>query len=185
MFKRTILGALTLCLSIAATNVVAQDHTKVLKKDVGVWDAKLKMTMEGMEMEMAGVETNRMVGGNWVIGSFKGDFGGQAFEGHSTIGYDAAKGKYIGTWVDSMSASMTTMEGSLDEKTGNLVFMVDSIDPASGEKVKGKQIYEYKGDDTRVMKMQKQDGDEWVTEMTITYTRRKGGEKKQESKPGR
>ena len=175
MFKRTFLGAIALCLSFNCSFVVAQDPTAILKKDIGTWDATIKMTMEGQEMEMTGVETNRMIGNNFVVSTFKGDFGGMPFEGHGTTGYDESKGKYVGTWVDNMTPAMSIMEGKMEEKTGNMVFMVDGYDAQTQQKTKAKHIVEYKDDGSRVMTMMMKmpDSDEWVTGMVITYTKRK------------
>jgi hypothetical protein len=183
MLKRTFLCAIALCLSVTGSTLFAQDHTEVLKKDVGTWDAKLKMWMDGPDgeaMEMTGTETNRMIGENWVVSNFEGDFGGQKFEGSGTVGFDTSKNKYVGTWVDSMSAAITMMEGEYDEKTNSIVFMVDSIDPATGDKVKQKHTVQYKDDNTRVMTMtQPMPGsDKWVKIMEITYTRSKDAAKK-------
>ena len=52
-----------------------------------------------------------LAGGLWLISTFEGEFGGAKFEGRGQFGYDASKGKYVGTWIDSMSPNMSLLEG--------------------------------------------------------------------------
>ena len=105
--------------------VDAQDSTpspehKVLAMGVGVWDAEIPVTIPGQDPKDAaktkGVETNRMLADKWQISAFKGEFFGTPFEGHGVNGYDAKKGKYVATWVDSMSQQIDLMEGTYDER---------------------------------------------------------------------
>ena len=70
-----------------------------------------------------------MMAGKWLISDFKGEMFGSTFEGHGTNGYDAKKSKYIGTWVDSMSVRIDTLEGTYDEKTKTLTLNSDSEGP--------------------------------------------------------
>ena len=150
----------------------------MLKKDVGVWDAEMKLWMQGPDAPpdvSKGVERNRMLGDYWLISDFTTDLGGQKFVGHGQNGYDTKKQKFIGTWIDSMSASLSEMEGTYDEKTGELTMIMTSIDPASGQKIKSKSVSKHKDDNTRVFTMYMQipgGGDNWVKSMEVTYTRR-------------
>ena len=81
---------------------VTKQH-EVLKQDVGVWDAEMKLWMApGQEpMTSKGVERNRMMGGLWLISSFTVDLGGETFQGRGQFGYDSKKGKYIGTSISA------------------------------------------------------------------------------------
>ena len=80
---------------------------KILAQDAGTWDATLAVYMEGPDAKPVvsqGVETNTlMAGGLWLLSDFRGEFDGQPFHGRSRLGYDPKKGKYVGTWVDSMT----------------------------------------------------------------------------------
>ncbi len=155
---------------------VTKEHKK-LKDDVGVWDAEMKLWMDpnADPMVSKGVETNRMLGDYWLVSDFTADLAGQKFAGHGQTGYDPNTKKFVGTWIDTMSASISPMEGTWDEKTGEMTMIMTSIDPASGKEVKSKSISKRKDDKTRIftMYMQAPDGgDEWVKSMEITYTRR-------------
>lgn len=71
-----------------------------LEKDAGVWDAVATFFGPNGEENSKGVETNRMLGGFWLVSEFKGEFFGAPFEGRSQLGYDPIKKKYVGTWID-------------------------------------------------------------------------------------
>src|SRR5262249_1249321 len=71
-----------------------------LKKLEGTWDATVK-TEQG---ESKGTMIYKMdLGGLWMVSDFKGEFGGQKFQGKGFDGYDPMKKKYVSVWVDSMS----------------------------------------------------------------------------------
>jgi hypothetical protein len=145
-----------------------------LKKDVGRWDAMVEM-FEGPGSEpqkSKGVETNTlMAGGLWLVTEFKGDMGGMAFEGHGITGYDPNKKKYVGTWADSMSTGLSTVESTYDAGKKTLTGWIEGPDP-SGKTIKMRTVTEWKDDNTRVVTfhMQGPDGKE-VMGMRITYKR--------------
>ena len=92
-----------------------------LAKGVGTWDATIKSWMQGPDAEpmvSKGVEMVKLMpGGLWSLSEFHGKFGDADFHGAGQTGYDPAKKKYIGTWVDSMETSITMMEGDFDPQT--------------------------------------------------------------------
>ena len=117
-----------LCLVAALVGVgslaVAQDmpakptaEHKILMSEEGTWDATVKSYKNGPESEPSvskGVEVNTVVtGGLWLTSVFKGDFEGMAFEGRGQFGYDPIKKKYVGTWIDSFSPSLTGPRGNV------------------------------------------------------------------------
>lgn len=94
---------------------------EILKKEAGVWDATVETRMElgGKPVVTKGVETNTLLGdGLWRVQDFKGELMGVPFQGHAVTGYDAAKKKSVGTWVDSMAPGLSSTEGSSDAKAG-------------------------------------------------------------------
>jgi len=141
----------------------------LLKKFVGDWNATVKM----MGGESKAVATFKMdLGGFWLSLDFKGEFEGQKFEGKGTTGFDPIKKKYVGTWVDSMSPSLTVMEGAFD-KDGKTFTELGEGPGMDGKLMKMKNIHQFKDNDTIVFTMyQVKDGkDEEM--MTITYKRKK------------
>jgi hypothetical protein len=145
-----------------------------LKKDVGKWDAVVEMFEEpGKPAQTSkGVETSTlMAGGLWLVTEFKGEVAGAPFEGHGITGYDANKKKYVGTWADSMSTGLSTIESTYDSGSKTLTGWIEGPD-ASGKMMKMKTVTEWKDDNTRVVSfhMQGPDGKEMLG-MRITYKR--------------
>ncbi len=125
---------------------------KVLAREVGVWDADITTYLPGVAKPMTSkaVETNSLLGGHWLISSFKGEFAGMPFEGHSQTGFDAKKGKYVGTWLDSMSTRIDTLEGTYDEPSQTMTMTAELENPATGEPMKMKFVTTFKADNERV-----------------------------------
>jgi hypothetical protein len=173
------LAALSVALLCLAAPALAQapmptpgpEH-EMLKKDVGTWDATVEMfTAPGAAPSVSkGTETVTMLGGFWQLSEFKSEMMGQPFEGRGTTGYDPAKKKYVGTWVDTMTPGYYTTEGTYDPAKKTLTATMVGPGP-SGEAEKTKETTEWKDADTRVFTMFAQDGT--TPMMRITYKRRK------------
>lgn len=139
--------------------VTPSPEHEVLKKDVGTWEATTKMWMgpDGSPDPSAepsvskGTEVNRMLGDFWLISTFKGDFGGMAFEGHSTMGYDPQKKAFVGSWTDSVSPYAMHMTGSYDASTETMTLKSKGIG-MDGKETTGKMTVKYSADG-RVMTM--------------------------------
>ena len=143
----------------------------ILKKDVGTWDAEIKMwTAPGTEpMVSKGSETNEMFGEFWVMSKFSGNMMGMEFSGRGTFGYDPNKKKFVGTWCDTMNPTMSFMEGTYDESTKTMTMKM------SGGAMQGKNVTVHKDDNTRIFTMymlQPGTEDEYIKQMEITYKRR-------------
>jgi hypothetical protein len=149
-----------------------------LAHEVGTWDATVKSWMQGPNAEPTeskGVEIVKLMpGGLWAISEFHGKFGDTDFHGHGHSGYDPRKKKYVGTWVDSMSPSMMTMEGDFDPNTKTMTSFSKGEGP-DGKPYEAKMTSVHKDKNTRVftmsMKTDETKGD-FVKMMEITYTRR-------------
>jgi hypothetical protein len=145
---------------------------EMLKKDVGTWDATVEMLMPGAPpSESKGTETISMLGPFWQLSEFKSEFMGQPFEGRGATGYDPAKKKYVGTWVDTMTPGYYTVEATYDPATKTMTGTMEGPDP-SGQITKTKQTTQWKDADTRVFTMFAPDGTTPV--MRMTYKRRAG-----------
>ena len=181
--QRTMLTSIAAGLFCIVPALYAQESSataehKILASEEGVWDADVSVMMPGQDPKEAarskGVETNHMVAGKWLISEYKGEFFGSKFEGYGVNGYDARKGKYVGTWVDSMSTQIDLLEGTYDEKTKTLTLHADSLDPASGKPMKMRLETQFKDDGTRTFSNYvKMDGQkDYVKFMEIKYTKR-------------
>jgi hypothetical protein len=181
-------GAIVRCLAVAAALPLATASAQMpapaqpgpehafLKKDVGTWDATVEMNGPPGTPAMVskGTETISVgLGGLWQISEFKADMGGAPFEGRGTVGYDPAKKKYVGSWIDSMTAGLSLVEATYDPAKKTMTGWVEGPDP-SGKVTKTKEVTEWKDDDTRIftMLMTAPDGKEYPL-MKITYKRRK------------
>ena len=149
-----------------------------LAKEVGTWDATIKSWMQGPGSEPAvskGVQVSRMMpGGLWLLSSFEGKFGDTDFHGAGQTGYDSKKGKYVGTWVDSMSSDIMISEGTYDSKTHTVTMTSKGVDPA-GKPYDARMTTRYESEDTMVFSMEVKSEEtkgEHIKVMEIAYKRR-------------
>ena len=174
----TMLAGVMFC---GATTLVAQEtklpkpgpEFDILKADVGTWDVEIRTWAgPGEPMVSKGKETNRMLGGFWLIVDFEGNMMGLDFKGHGVYSYDVKKKHYIGTWVDSMSSNKIDMVGrhDKDKKTVTYEGMAPGMD---GQPAKHVLTTKYNDDGTRVMTMHIQAGEDMVKFFEMTYTKAK------------
>jgi hypothetical protein len=147
----------------------------VLKEDIGRWKAEMKVWMapDAPPEMTTGTETNRLLGGLWLISDFRAEFAGEPYQGHGINGYDPVKKKYVGTWVDSMSKTMISMEGDYDAATKTMTMLGKSYDPAQQKLIDTKIGTSTKDENTRTMAMYMLPagpGGEEIKAMEVTYT---------------
>jgi hypothetical protein len=160
----------------APTAVGPGKEHQLLKQFDGTWEGTAKATLDPSKpaAESKGTEVNKMIcNGLWQVSDFKGEFGGQPFEGHGVYGYDTAKKKIVGSWVDSMGTYLTLMEGDFD-KAGKVLTLTMEMPGENGKPVKSKMVTEFKDADHRTSTMSMiGDGGKEMTSMTIEYKRKK------------
>jgi len=166
---------------LASLPLLAQDMPKPtaehqkLAACAGTWDAVLATTgPDGKAVQANGVSVMKMsLGGFWLVDDYSmAEFMGGPFQGHGITGYDPTKGKYVTTWVDSMTPSMLVMEGNYD-KDGKVLTMTGTGIGMDNKPAKYRNVSTWKSADTMVFEMfiTGTDGKE-TSVMTITYTRR-------------
>jgi hypothetical protein len=99
--------------------------TAVFAKDEGTWDAEMTIVPgPGMApIQQKGVSTNRRIaGGRWLVVDFRAESG---FEGHGVYGWDAARERYTGAWVDSLQTAIARGEGTWDPAARTMTFEVE------------------------------------------------------------
>jgi hypothetical protein len=153
-----------------------EEHKELLK-DVGKWDATIKIYSSPGEdpQESKGTEVIKAIGEFWIIGEFSGEVGGMECVGAGTTGFDPAKKKFTGTWVDSMTPSIMFQEGTYDEKTKEVTMLGDSVG-MDGKPAKVKTVSKRVDPDTRQFSMSMKSeatGPDFVKMMEITYKRAK------------
>jgi hypothetical protein len=147
---------------------------EVFLKDVGVWDADIQINPGpgAPPIPSKGVSRNRLgCGGLWLISEFLNETTG--FEGHGIFGYDPAKRKYVGTWIDPMRTFLAFYEGSWDAERKTMTMRVETDGP-QGSPLRWREVTETKDPDTQLWRqiMTVAGGQEFET-MTVTYRRRR------------
>jgi hypothetical protein len=95
---------------------------KRLASLAGSWITKTRAWMEPDKPPMEGTgtcEQKMLLGGRYLQQEYTGEMAGSPFTGINVIGYDNHTGKYVSTWIDSMSTGIYYFEGtaSADGKT--------------------------------------------------------------------
>jgi Protein of unknown function (DUF1579) len=177
----TTIAALAPCAARAQDEEQAQlpqvsDEHKLLHKDVGTWDATMKIWPQaGAEpIESKGTETNELLqGGMWLVSRFKGEIFGMPFSGMGTVGYDPIDKKYVGTWVDSISPHLTIMKGEYDAATKTMNTIAEGRDFETGQVTQSKHITRFVDENTRTFEIHaKEEGGKERKVMEIQYKRR-------------
>lgn len=145
---------------------------------VGEWDVRIESTMEpGAEpIMMESRESVRALGEHWVVSEGQALLGGMPFSSLMTLGYDAGKERFVGTWVDSMLPHMWHYEGALDAAGRTLT--LDTRGPAfdgSARLDDYRDAIEIVSPDRKILTSSVRQADgSWQTFMRAQYTRRRG-----------
>jgi hypothetical protein len=152
-----------------------QKEHEFLQKFVGEWESVGKRTMgEGQPpMECNGTATTRMLGEFWMISEGKGDAMGSPMENVMQLGFDTKKGKYIGTWIDSMFNHMWHYEGTAEgDKLTLFAEGPNMMEP--GKMAMYRDEFEFKSPDHYVLTSSAQGEDgKWTTFMTADVRKKK------------
>lgn len=147
-----------------------------LQKLVGEWtyESDCAMGPGQPNQKLTGRQTVATLGGFWIIGEGTGEMpGGGEARTRITIGYDPAKGRYVGTWVGSMMPNLWTYEGELD--AAGKVLTLESLGPSfagDGTTSVYQDIIEWKDDDTHLFRSRvKQPDGTWNQFMIAEYRR--------------
>lgn len=96
-------------------------------------------------------ETIKSVGGLWIVSEGRGAMpDGTGMTTVLTLGFDPAKGQYVGSWIGSMMATFWTYTGWMEPDGKTLV--LEAIGPkfdGSGEMTTYRDIVTLHDDDTR------------------------------------
>jgi hypothetical protein len=183
-FVRGFVGVV--CVYVLAGGVAAQtppqmpqptkEH-ELLKKFVGEWESTAEAVAgpNMPAMTCKGRSSAKMLGGFWVVIEAETDMMGMKINALQTIGYDPARKRYIGTWVDSMFNHKWDYVGTVDDAGKKLTLEAEGPNfMAEGKTAKFRDSYEFKSPDhiEATSSMQGEDG-KWVTFMTGQIKRKK------------
>jgi hypothetical protein len=155
-----------------------QAEHRWLAQLAGEWDFENESSMgpDQPPMKFKGSESVRMLGDLWAMCEGRGEMpGGGTGQMIITLGYDATKKKFVGTFVGSMMHYMWLYEGSLDS-TGKIL-QLDTTGPnmsGDGSMVQYQDLIEIVNDNERTLSSQTLGPDgKWVRFMTQHYRRKK------------
>lgn len=145
-----------------------------LQQIVGEWDSEAEVTPDPAKppVKMKGTESSRMIGGFWAMCEVKGEAFNKPFTGIMTLGYDAERKRYVGTWIDSMTGHLWSYQGSLDASGRMLV--LDTEGPGrDGKPARFRESIEVKDKDHKIFTSSTEQDGKWLPHMTVRYERKK------------
>ncbi len=147
-----------------------------LERFVGEWEseAEVRMAPDEPPMRYTATETGRMVGGFWAVTESKGEAMDTPFTSILTLGYDPGKGRYIATWVDSMTSHLWQYEGEIRADGNALTLTTEGPCPLSPTGMsKFREVIEFKSPDHKVFTSSRlgEDG-EWIPMVEVNSRRK-------------
>lgn len=154
----------------------AQEH-EWLQRLAGEWEAELEvMTQPGQPpLKLKSTETIRRIGQYWILTEGETKPPAMPYARALALGYDTARKKYVGTWVDSNSTYIGRYEGAMDAAGTTLTLEGELPHPHDGLRmVKVREVIELKSPDQKVVttSLQGDDGN-WFTLVTVNARRKK------------
>ena len=146
-----------------------------LRQFEGEWS--VVSTSPGAE-NMKATVSSHTIGNNWIVNQHSSpDAFGTGYQAVQTLGYDAEKKKYVGSWIDSMMGFKWTYSGTLDESGKRLLLDTEGPDMANPEEMKKyRDVYEIKSKDEILAESQMLNAEgKWAAFMSSTLTRQTVG----------
>lgn len=153
----------------------AQKEHQWLQQIVGDWTYESSSEMAGEAHQMSGTDSVRSLGDMWIVAHGTMPVGEGVPDGTSqmTLGFDIKRGKFVGSWVGSMTDYQWIYEGELDP-TGRILTL--SAEGPRWDDIPGTTTYhdivELVDANTRLLRAEVlQDDGTWKEFMRTTYTR--------------
>lgn len=154
-----------------------QKEHEWLRQLVGDWTAEMTCSMgpDQPPSQTKGVETVRSLGGLWTLGEGQGECpDGTPVTSVMTLGFDPAKGRFVGTFVASMMAMIWHYDGALSADGKSLV--LDTEGPSmsgDGGLAKYQDVITFLSPDHRTLTSRSLGADGQWTEFMAAHYRRK------------
>lgn len=153
----------------------ARDH-EWLKQLVGEWEVQFKMYLQPDQppVEAAGTDSVRTLGEHWIIAETKTVMMGSPYHGILSLGYNALKQQFNGTWIDSFGGQLWVYKGTLNEAGDAMTLETEGPSLQSPDKTaRYKETIQITGKDTRTFTSttETEDG-KWIKILTIEYRRK-------------
>ena len=160
------------------------ENHKLLADLDGTWDYVVKFSPGpgAPEQQSKGTAVRKsMMGGRYFImdvtGKMKmpgsdGKMKDIEFKGHGMEGYDNAKKKFVGTWMDNMSTGMMMSEGDYDPASKTFTY-TGEMEMLPGMKQKVREVLKLTDKNHMTFEWYEDRGGQEAKTMEINYTRRK------------
>ncbi len=152
-----------------------RDHAWLMQL-VGEWESEWTMYIQPGQppMEAPGTDSVRALGNHWVIAEAKATMMGTPFSGRMSLGYDASKGHFHGTWIDSFGGTMWVYKGALNEAGDALTLETEGPSlEVPGETARYREVIRITGENSRTFKSSYESKDgTWVTLVEVAYQRK-------------
>ena len=167
--------------TVTATSPVLAQFTKPQKEHdwlqqmVGQWETDSEYAVGGETRKDKGTANIRSIGGLWVQAELDGSLFGQPVKSIYTLGYDPEKQIFVGTWIDSMTTSLSMFEGLVDDSGKILTLETEAPSPFEKDKTTTfRQVIEIKDKNHQTLTAGLLGPEQkWVTVITIEYRRKK------------
>lgn len=151
------------------------EHQWLLKL-VGDWEfaSECSMGPDQPPMKSTGKQTTRALGSLWTLGEMEGGTpDGGSMDSLFTLGFDPAKGRFVGTFVSSCMTHQWPYDGQLD--ADHKILTLDSEGPSfagDGSMAKYQDIIEVVDNDRYTLSSRYQNADgTWTPFMVARYQR--------------
>jgi hypothetical protein len=147
---------------------------KRLGEHVGTWNVDCSFYMDPAQppMKVKARETVEMFGPFYTVSLFEADMFGSPYKGRATLGYDPAVGKYVSTWIDTMSPAIFAFSGKFDAAGNVLEQRGEGIDCMTQGPAEYRTTETHGKDGSRVFEMfMRPEGGEETKVFTHVYTR--------------
>ncbi len=152
----------------------ATEQHQWLHRLIGEWNYEGNGSSPEGNEPFSGTETVRALGDVWIVCE---GVGTMQCSGESrtlvTLGFDPAKGRFVGTWVGTMMSMLWVYDGELEESGNALNLYAEGPDFDSGDRIAlYRDRIELIGENERVMTsaVQSESG-EWTQFMEMRFRR--------------
>jgi len=149
-----------------------------LKQLVGEWDIQFKMYMQPDQppAEAPGTASVRTLGEHWIVAEIKTSMMGTPYTGIHSLGYNALKKQFHGTWIDSFGGLLWVYKGTLNEAGDALTLETEGPNALQGpdKTARYKEVMQITGKDSRMYtsSIETEDGT-WMKIVTFEYRRKR------------
>lgn len=127
-----------------------------LAKQAGTWEAEVSSWMDPSappSKEKATEVVKMSMNGLYQEGDFSSTMMGMPMMGHSVMGFDNMKKKFVSTWIDNMGSGIIMMEGDYDEAGKTLNMKGKQSDPGLKMETTIRQELKFQDDNNYTMTM--------------------------------